>query len=304
MNNNLQQISDYFSEQPPTTNLHILVQLSTVATEQPGASVVNPTELVFVFIDNTNVCIQGKKTVMWSENILKDTISIDHGQLVNYIVGKRKLGDDPVIAGSIPEMDDTLYEYLKRIGFKANKFDRNLEGQEKEVDAEVCASIGDVMERYNNRPGTIILLAGDGDYGPRIRRALKRCWTVEIWFWKTGVSPRIKDINLPDYPELKMIYVDLSPDYKKFTSAYGVFKRKKYLEIHGNFVNYEDVMTCCVEKDLFCAWCKFDNGSLKMYCNTFDDWKVIKNYMINKYPQAREIIQVGAFDQILTFIQI
>ena len=32
MNNNLQQISDYFSAQPPTTNLHILVQLPTVAT--------------------------------------------------------------------------------------------------------------------------------------------------------------------------------------------------------------------------------------------------------------------------------
>src|ERR1700753_577119 len=108
----------------------------------------NPTDFVFVFIDNTNVCIQGKKRVMRSENILKETISIDHGRLVNFVLGGRKMGDDPVIAGSIPEMDDTLYEYLKGIGFKANKFDQNLEGQEKEVDAEICASIGDVMERY------------------------------------------------------------------------------------------------------------------------------------------------------------
>ncbi|CAB5344484.1 unnamed protein product [Rhizophagus irregularis] len=37
MYNNLQQISDYFSAQPPITNLHILVQLPTVAIEQPGA---------------------------------------------------------------------------------------------------------------------------------------------------------------------------------------------------------------------------------------------------------------------------
>jgi hypothetical protein len=31
MNNNLQPINDYFSAQPPITNLHILVQLPTVA---------------------------------------------------------------------------------------------------------------------------------------------------------------------------------------------------------------------------------------------------------------------------------
>ena len=31
MNNNLQQVSDYFSTQPVNTNLHILVQLPTVA---------------------------------------------------------------------------------------------------------------------------------------------------------------------------------------------------------------------------------------------------------------------------------
>jgi hypothetical protein len=141
----------------------------------------NPT---FVFIDNTNVCIQGKKR---SNNIIiKEAIKIDYGWLVNFVLGGRKMGDDPVIAGSIPEMDDTLYKYLKGIGFKANKFDRNSEGRGKEVDAEVCASIADIMARYNHSPGTIILLAGDGCYGPRIRRALKKGWTVEIWFWKTG----------------------------------------------------------------------------------------------------------------------
>ena len=32
MDNNLQKISDYFSVQPVDTNLHILVQLPTVAT--------------------------------------------------------------------------------------------------------------------------------------------------------------------------------------------------------------------------------------------------------------------------------
>jgi hypothetical protein len=34
-------------------------------------------------------------------------------------------------------MDDTLRSYLIEIGFKAHTFDRNVAGQEKEVDAEV-----------------------------------------------------------------------------------------------------------------------------------------------------------------------
>ncbi|PKC04444.1 hypothetical protein RhiirA5_422248 [Rhizophagus irregularis] len=35
------------------------------------------------------------------------------------------------------------------------------------------------------------------------------------------------------------------------------------------------------------------NDSLRIYCNTFENWEVIKNYMMNKYPQAQEIIEVG-----------
>ncbi|RIA85598.1 hypothetical protein C1645_830525 [Glomus cerebriforme] len=236
----------YFSKQDEADKNLIFIQV-------PATTAMNPTDLAFVFIDNTNVCEQGKKMVMSSENVLKDTIGIDYGRLVNFVLNGRKMGDDPVIAGSLPYMDDTLWKYLKEIGFKAHKFPRNSKGQEKEVDSEVNASMADVMERHK-RPGTIILLAGDGDYGPRVRRALLRGWTVEIWFWRIG---------------------------------------KKYLEIYGNIVKYESTMTCCVEMGLFCAWCKFDNGSLKMYCNTFDDWEAIKNYMRNKYPQAQEIIQVG-----------
>ncbi|CAG8788760.1 25114_t:CDS:2, partial [Gigaspora rosea] len=42
MNNNLQQISDYFSVQPVDTNLHILVQLPIVATGKIRARSFSP----------------------------------------------------------------------------------------------------------------------------------------------------------------------------------------------------------------------------------------------------------------------
>lgn len=60
----------------------------------------NPNDLAFVFIDNTNVWIQGKKMVMRFENVFKETINIDYGRLVNFVLNGREMGSDPVIAGS------------------------------------------------------------------------------------------------------------------------------------------------------------------------------------------------------------
>ncbi|GBC02263.1 hypothetical protein RclHR1_04530005 [Rhizophagus clarus] len=83
----------------------------------------------------------------------------------------------------------------------------------------------------------------------------------------------IREMDLPDYPELKMIYINLDPYYGK-----------KYFDIYSNVVNYEGVMN--LDLGLFCLWCKFTNDSLRLYCNTFEEWGVIKSYMRDKCPQA------------------
>ncbi|PKK75280.1 hypothetical protein RhiirC2_846139 [Rhizophagus irregularis] len=61
----------------------IVKLIKEIQGEQPFAAM-NPNDLAFVFIDNTNVCIQGKKMVMRFENVFKEIINIDYGRLVNF----------------------------------------------------------------------------------------------------------------------------------------------------------------------------------------------------------------------------
>lgn len=65
--------------------------------------------------------------------------------------------------------------------------------------------------------------------------------------------PHIKEIELPNYPEKKTIYMDLDSYNKNFMHAYYNFKRKKYLNTYSDIVNYEDVMA---ESGLSCSWCR------------------------------------------------
>ena len=143
-----------------------------------------PTGLVHVFIDNSNAYIQGKKFVGKKEGLSENLICIDYGLLFKTVLNGRNYRDHPVIVGSRPLPDDSLWKDLEELGFKVKVFDR-VRNKEKGVDIELAGFISDAIQDYK-RPGILVLIAGDGDYGPTLRRALERGWIVEIWFWKEG----------------------------------------------------------------------------------------------------------------------
>lgn len=91
---------------------------------------------------------------------------------------------NPVIIGSRPPPEDTLWNSLRRLGYNVTVYDQNFQNEEKEVNSEMVRNI--LRTVYRNVPGTVILFARDGDYGPAIREALDNNWTIEIWFWSTG----------------------------------------------------------------------------------------------------------------------
>ncbi|CAB5389757.1 unnamed protein product [Rhizophagus irregularis] len=72
-----------------------------------------------------------------------------------------RLGHDSVIIGSC---DNPPWDELKTKGFNTSKLESS-EYKEKEVDANIVAHIAEILYT-ERRPGTIILLAGDGDYQP------------------------------------------------------------------------------------------------------------------------------------------
>ncbi|PKK56689.1 hypothetical protein RhiirC2_799511 [Rhizophagus irregularis] len=117
-----------------------------------------PTGLVHIFVDNSNIEIEGKKLISVLES------------------------DNPVIVSSHPLLNDSIWRKIEDFGYRVSVFDKNYAFQEKEVDNELGLSISNAIQEYK-RPGIIVLVAGDGNYRPALTRALLRDWIIEIWFW-------------------------------------------------------------------------------------------------------------------------
>ncbi|PKY47258.1 hypothetical protein RhiirA4_462388 [Rhizophagus irregularis] len=170
-------------------NVRVIVEASQVFSREP-------TGLVHIFVDNSNIEIEGKKLISALESVYENQLYIDYGRLLKTLLNGRQIGDDPVIVGSRPPPNDSIWRKIEDFGYRVTVFDKNYAFQEKEVDNELWLSISDAIQEHK-RPGIIVLVAGDGDYRPALTRALLRDWIVEIWFWDHAMSQRLKWINMP-----------------------------------------------------------------------------------------------------------
>lgn len=151
-------------------------------------------EKVYLFVDNSNVLIEGRRLQYAVRRSggrrgveVDPSYEIDWGKFLDLVKtqGGRMLGTSPMLYGSRPPPDDSIWEQIRKEGFTVKVFDRNGRNEEKGVDAEM---IMDVMELIlsDKEPGTLVIAAGDGDYPGLIERVLKRKWKVEVWFWENA----------------------------------------------------------------------------------------------------------------------
>ncbi|CAI2197299.1 1585_t:CDS:2, partial [Funneliformis geosporum] len=256
---------------------------------------IGTTDSVYIFIDNSNVYVQGKKEIAWREPVKENLVQIDYGKLVETVQDGRHMGAVPIVVGSRPPPEDTLWKYLrKELGYNVFTYNRNFLNREKEVDSEVSIRVCNTIAKYV--PGTVILIAGDGDYGPVMREALDSDWTIEVWFWTEGLLKRLKkmDVGHPEYKEafaLRTIIINLDVYYKKFMFARGYNNNAgmKYLQIFTDLVKDSDIMECYIAMDLFGWWYRPDPNTLKLYVRTYHQWEEIKNLITHKYPNAKEV---------------
>lgn len=146
---------------------------------------------VHLFVDNSNVKIEGGRWAFAKRNAggrrgpqVDDKYEIDWGKFLHLVKsrGNRLLAQVPVLYGSRPPPDDSIWDEIRREGFDVRLFDRNIRDKEKGVDMEMGM---DVIERMfeTPEPATIVIAAGDGDFKGMAERAKKRGWEVEVWFW-------------------------------------------------------------------------------------------------------------------------
>lgn len=160
----------------------------------------SPTK-VFIFIDDSNIFIEGQRT---AKRRLPDVASaaarfrIDYGKLLGWIIEDRTPASVYLVGSRPPEVD-TFWKSLKEKGIEPTIFDRQA-GREKGVDHDLVAEMIETALLNKDETGVIVLVAGDGDYRSTLDRLNKKGWNLEVYFWRSGCSPLIR--NTPWYSEL------------------------------------------------------------------------------------------------------
>jgi len=116
---------------------------------------------------------------------------IDFGCLLTVIQRNRQMGSDPVVVGSRPPRNDSVWKKITDQGYKVIVYDRNMfmgddgktHTKEKCVDTEIAVTmIIDTLIKIK-KPGILILVSGDKDFKPALIPIMEAGWKIEIRFW-------------------------------------------------------------------------------------------------------------------------
>ncbi len=110
----------------------------------------------------------------------------------------RYLAEIPILYGSRPPDEDSVWRRIRDDGFDVKLFDRNIRNKEKGTDVEMAMDIAEPVLAVNP-PQTIVIAAGDADYLPAVGRARAKRWKVEVWFW-SNAAVELKDAADKFYP--------------------------------------------------------------------------------------------------------
>lgn len=132
---------------------HIAVQINPV-----------PSNSVYVFVDDSNLFIQGKYAVGTEERLgyttergyKLDEFRIDHGKLLDIVLSGRPKGSKPILVGSRPPKDENLWNFIREKDYDVNSLNRNVQDREKEVDSTLGQAISSAVSSY--LPGILVLI--------------------------------------------------------------------------------------------------------------------------------------------------
>jgi len=154
-----------------------------------------------LFVDNSNVLIEARRFAQRKHSRdgrlsreVDNSYEIDWGKFLHLVKQNdtRKLAQVPVLYGSRPPPEDSIWEQIRKEGFDVKVFDRNIRNKEKGVDMEMGM---DVVERVLTvkPPDTLVLVAGDADFLPILKKAKQQKWVTEVWFW-TNAAGELKSL--------------------------------------------------------------------------------------------------------------
>ena len=176
----------------------------------------------FVYIDNSNVFIEGQRVAAvlngnaldmqdaQRRGIFNAGYRLDFGKLHNFLT---RNGDPKikrmVLFGSRPPPNDSLWEKAKQSGFEPVIEDRNVANREKKIDTGiVTAMLEDSYDAANKADDVFTLVAGDSDYVPGVTSLVNRGFVVRVVFWDHA-SKELQDV-CTDFVSMNPHFNDLA----------------------------------------------------------------------------------------------
>ncbi len=158
------------------------------------------------FIDDSNIWIEAQKfAASGNSHMPKLTDSdsdprlrIDIGKLIDTLRNDRSQGPS-FLYGSRPPPNDSVWKAFEKFKFETKIYDR-VRGKEKEVDNSMATDLSskaaelriraeyDLSFREQKANTTFVVITGDRDMLPPVKKVLESNIRVELWAWKSGIS--------------------------------------------------------------------------------------------------------------------
>ncbi|KAF7546085.1 hypothetical protein G7Z17_g8668 [Cylindrodendrum hubeiense] len=166
----------------------------------------NPIETCTFFVDDSNIWIEAQKFAASPNSRMPKLTDGDRdprfriniGKLVDTLRKNRSQGPS-FLYGSRPPPNDSVWNAFKGFKFQTKIYDRVL-GKEKQVDNSMATDMSaeatelKIRAEYESKTiqqkanTTFIVITGDRDMLPSVKKVLACDIKVELWAWNSGIS--------------------------------------------------------------------------------------------------------------------
>ena len=140
-------------------------------------------ERIVIFVDNSNIF----------KGFQKYNVQVDYEKLKNYITGNRKLEAIYLYEGVVYPISSAKANWYKELGNRSGyiikaTFDKIVSkgAIEKKVDINMAIDI--VSLGYENIYDTAVLVSGDGDFVPVVKKVKEMGKEMEVWAFKYSLA--------------------------------------------------------------------------------------------------------------------
>lgn len=162
----------------------------------------------FVFVDNSNIWIEGKYASAVSKGWAKNTFEahqngaedkswrIDFGKLLNYVTdGNIADVKRAVLYGSKPPHNDSLWDAMRNAQFEVSDLDRNSANKEKAVDTGIVQNIARCLYLEAKENDIFVLVMGDKDFIHSVQAIREQKCVARVAFWDNASGELISEAD-------------------------------------------------------------------------------------------------------------